>query len=110
MAVALETRWEARAWAPSLVRPGSWERRAPFPPPRGVCVCDREGGIAGGGGKRAGAEMAGLLPPKWGSGSRSSHRDAGGRAGELARGVPGCRYAAVRACMCEYAQPRPGQG
>lgn len=49
---------------------------------------------------RGGAEIAGLLYPKWGLGALAraplTEMPAAGPS-ELAQGVPGCRYEAVRA-------------
>lgn len=71
--VSLETWEEARAWTPSLVHFGLWERRAHSLRARGVCVYSpgltgRAGCVtAGGGGNRGEVETAGLCP-KWGLG------------------------------------------
>lgn len=87
---------------------------SPFPLREGVTG---RGVVAGGSSNRGGAEPAGffwLLLPKvgvGGSGSRSSHGDAGGRTPRVG---PGCARESVRGRqglnVRECAQERPGQG
>lgn len=90
MVVSPETWWETRAWAPSLVIlvRGAY-----------VFVTGRVV-IAGSSRNRGGAETTGLQEPKWGPGALvrapPTEMPAAGPS-ELAQGVPGCRYEAVRA-------------